>query len=114
MPTPTHHPIGDPIDAAARLLAPSVRDIVLRINVDEFTTPEFIEALQLDDDARAAYEAAIRAWPEPDPEIAKMIIHGQVVPQLLRDTGLVEWAGFAHGVPDPYAVPAWWRRIDAS
>ena len=37
-----------------------------------------------------------------------MVIHGQVIPGILRRTNLVEWAGYAHGESDPYAVPAWW------
>jgi hypothetical protein len=112
MPTPTHHPIGDPLEAVTAYLAPFVTDIVERIDIDEFTTVEFIEAMQLDPAAREAYETALAMWPDNDPHIARMVIHGQSIPQLLRATGLVEWAGFAHDQPDDYAVPAWWRKIN--
>ncbi|HEU5423151.1 MAG TPA: hypothetical protein VFU72_06395 [Nitrolancea sp.] len=91
-------------------LRPHVTSVARRINVDEFTTVQFVEALHLDDPARAAYEEAVRRWPENE-HLAKMILHGQVIPQLLRESGLVEWAGFAYGEEDPYAVPAWWRRL---
>jgi len=112
MPTPTHHPIGDPLEAVTEYLAPFVTDIVERIDIEEFTTVEFIEAMQLDPVVRDAYETALGMWPDNDPHVARMVVHGQTIPQLLRSTGLVEWAGFAHGQPDDYAVPAWWRKIN--
>lgn len=102
------------VDEAVTLLRPYIAPLIERITVDEFTTVEFIEVMQLDDDTRAAYEHALRRWPERNEQLAKMVVHGQVVPLLLRETGLVEWAGYAHGEEDPYAVPAWWRRINAA
>jgi hypothetical protein len=33
------------------------------------------------------------------------------VPQLLRKSGLVEWNGYAYDEDDPYAVPAWWKKL---
>lgn len=110
MPTPTHHPIGDPLEAVTEYLSPYVFDIVERIDIDEFTTVEFIAAMQLDPTTRAAYETALAMWPDHDPHVARMVVHGQTIPQLLRASGRVEWAGFAHGEPDDYAVPAWWRK----
>lgn len=96
------------------LLKPYIAPIVERITVDEFTTVEFIEAMQLDPDTRAAYENALERWIEPGEFRAKAVIHGQVIPLLLRETGLVEWAGFAHGEPDEFAVPAWWRKLETA
>lgn len=113
MPTPSHHPIGDPVEDVIAFLAPYIAPLIERINVDEFTTVEFVEAMQLDDETRAAYEESLRRWHESDPELAKMVIHGQVIPQLLRRSGRVEWAGYAHGTADNYAVPAWWRKVTA-
>jgi hypothetical protein len=40
-----------------------------------------------------------------------MVVHGQVIPLILRASPLVEWAGFAHGEPDEFAVPAVWRLV---
>jgi hypothetical protein len=40
-----------------------------------------------------------------------MVVHGQVIPAALRQSGLVEWIGFAHGEDDPYGVPARWRLL---
>ena len=42
-----------------------------------------------------------------------MVIHGQVIPAALRRSHRVIWVGFAHGVTDEYAVPAWWRLVAA-
>jgi hypothetical protein len=96
------------------LLRPYIGPIVERINVDEFTTVEFIEAMQMDPPTADAYQNAIERWIEPGEFRAKTVIHGQVVPLLLRESGLVEWAGFAHGEEDPYAVPAWWRKRESA
>lgn len=95
------------------LLRPYIPPIIERINVEEFTTVEFIEAMQMDPETNDVYQNAISRWIEPGEFRAKTVIHGQVIPLLLRQTGLVEWAGFAHGEEDPYAVPAWWRKLDS-
>lgn len=105
------HPSGDPIPEVTALLRPVVEAIIRRITVDEFTTVEFIEVLQEDPHAERVYQDALGHWPERDEHLARMVVHGQVVPQLLRGSGLVEWIGFAHGESDPYAIPAWWRRL---
>jgi hypothetical protein len=98
----------------SELLRPHIGPIVERINVDEFTTVEFIEAMQLDPETKEVYENAISRWIEPGEFRAKTVIHGQVIPILLRETGKVEWIGFAHGEKDDYAVPAWWRKLEPS
>ncbi|MBA3450830.1 MAG: hypothetical protein H0T18_06435 [Chloroflexia bacterium] len=91
-------------------LSPTIDDVLHRIDGDEFTTPEFIELLQSDPGANAAYEEALRRWGEGE-RYAKMVVHGQVIPGILRRSTLVEWRGFAHGVDDPFAVPARWRLL---
>jgi hypothetical protein len=97
----------DLVDELIEFLAPSVTGILERIVADEFTTVQFIEILQSDEAANADYEEALRRWGE-GVNYAKMVIHGQVIPAILRRSPLVEWAGYAHGLVDPYAVPAWW------
>lgn len=115
MPTPTHHPSGDPLDEVIDFLEPFVTPIIERIDADEFTTVEFVAALHMDPPAKLAYEDAIsHYWGDDDPELAKMVLHGQIIPALLRRSGQVEWAGFAHGEDDSYGVPAWWKRVDAA
>jgi hypothetical protein len=99
----------DLVDELMDMMAPVVDDILARLEPGEFTTPEFIEFLRSVPEANAAYHEALHRWGERDEHMSKLVIHGQVIPGVLRRSPLVEWAGFAHGEPDPYAVPAWWR-----
>ena len=103
----------DRVDAVTAFLAPTIDGILRRIEGDEFTTNEFIALLQSDPKANAAYLEALRRWGESD-RAAKMVVHGQVIPGILRRSNLVEWLGFAHGEDDPYAVPGRWRLVGAS
>jgi hypothetical protein len=100
----------DRVDAITAFLAPAVDDILSRIEGDEFTTTEFIALLQSDPEANAAYLESLRRWGEGD-RAAKMVVHGQVIPGILRRSNLIEWIGFAHGEDDPYAVPGRWRLV---
>src|SRR5215208_2896628 len=102
----------DRVAAISDFLAPTIDDILSRIDGDEFTTTEFIALLQSDPEANAAYLEALRRWGEGD-RAAKMVVHGQVIPGVLRRSILVEWLGFAHGEVDPYAVPGRWRLVEA-
>lgn len=97
----------DRVDALIEFLAPTVDDILRRLEGDEFTTGEFIEVMLSDPAGADAYAAALERWGEGE-RYAKMVVHGQVIPVALRRSGLVEWVGFAHGEEDPYAVPARW------
>jgi hypothetical protein len=100
----------DRVDAIIAFLAPVIEDILGRLEGDEFTTTEFIEVMQSDPAANAAYEEALRRWGESE-RYARMVVHGQVIPGILRRSPRLEWLGFAHGVADPYAVPARWRLL---
>jgi hypothetical protein len=111
---PTREPAldrPDRVDAVTAFLTPTIDGILRRIEGDEFTTTEFIALLQSDSEANAAYLEALRRWGEGD-RAAKMVIHGQVIPGILRRSHLVEWLGFAHGEDDPFAVPGRWRLLD--
>ena len=99
----------DLVDELMDLLAPAVDDILSRLAPGEFTTTEFIEFMLSVPQANALYHEALERWGEKSDRMNKMVIHGQVIPGVLRRSPMVEWAGFAHGVPDPYAVPAWWK-----
>jgi hypothetical protein len=100
----------DRVDAIIDFLAPTVEDILRRLEGDEFTTTELIEILQTDPAGHAAYREALRRWGEGE-RYAKMVIHGQVIPATMRRSGLVEWLGFAYGEEDSFAVPARWRLL---
>jgi len=101
----------DRVDAITAFFTPTIDNILSRIEGDEFTTTEFIALLESDPEANAAYLEALRRWGEGD-RAAKMVVHGQVIPGILRRSNLVEWLGFAHGEDDPYAVPGRWRLVE--
>jgi hypothetical protein len=105
---PPPQPQSDPIEELIDFLTPAVTDILRRLEADEFTTIDFIEVLKTDPAANAAYEEAVRLWGEED-RYSRMVVHGQVIPLIMRRSELVDWVGFAHGQADDYAVPAWWR-----
>lgn len=103
-------PSADPIAELIRMLDEPVTGILQRLEGDTFTTPQFIDVMLTDPAAAEAYREALRRWGETE-RTAKMVVHGQVIPAILRQSGLVEWIGFAHEEDDPYAVPAWWRLV---
>src|SRR5215218_1034305 len=100
----------DRVDAITAFLTPTIDGILSRIEGDEFTTTEFIALLKSDPEANAAYLEALRRWGEGD-RAAKMVVHGQVIPGVLRQSNQVEWLWVAHGEDDPYAVPGRWRLL---
>ncbi len=100
----------DRVDALVDYLAPAVDALLARLEGDEFTTPEFIDLMLTDPPSAAAYEEALRQWGEGE-HYSKMVVHGQVIPAAMRRSGRVEWAGYAHGETDPYAVPALWHLV---
>lgn len=106
--TDRSEPQADPIEELIEFFTPAVVAILRRLEADEFTTVDFIEVLKTDPEANAAYEESVRRWGEGE-RSAKMVVHGQVIPLILRRSELVDWTGYAHDVADNYAVPAWWR-----
>ncbi len=100
----------DLVDELTVFLTPFVEEVLARLEGEAFTTPQFIELLLTDETAADAYEEAVWKWGERE-HASKMVIHGQVIPAILRRSPLVAWAGYAHGEPDEYAVPAWWTIL---
>src|SRR5205823_562792 len=103
-------------DQAYEILGPAVDAAIQRAGVARFSTRGLIQVLQATPDGEAAYEAAMAAIIDEagSDHMAKMIIHGQVVPGLLRRSPRVRFAGFIHGNPaedDGFGVPSWWRRV---
>jgi hypothetical protein len=110
-PNHSHGDIVQPdlVDELMDLMGPTIERVLGQLEPGEFTTTEFIQFLQTVPEANAIYREALHRWGEKDEHMSKMVIHGQVIPGVLRRSPHVEWAGFAHGEPDPYAVPAWWK-----
>jgi len=97
-------------------LGPSVESAIARMPTSMFSTKALIEQLRADESGQAAYEKALEVLAEEGaPEhTAHLVVHGQVIPGLLRRSSQVRFAGFIHGDPsqdDGYAVPSWWQRV---
>jgi hypothetical protein len=99
------------VDELVEELFPVIDDLLARIEGEEFTTVDFIDVMLADPAASAAYQRALTRWGEQERQ-SRMVVHGQVIPAALRQSHRVRWVGFAHGVQDEYAVPAWWRLLD--
>jgi hypothetical protein len=112
MPAKDHRGGGTSVSVEEMIaeLTPAVEWLLKQISPGDFTTTDFIELLQSVDRSGDAYKEAIARWGEGERQ-SKMVIHGQVIPAILRHSPLVEWVGYAHELEDQYAVPAWWRVV---
>lgn len=105
----------DTYERATDLLDPMVRAAVAAFGGRAFSTRRLIETIRATEAGQQAYAAAIQMLEEDRGEpMAKHILHGQIVPEILRGSHLVRFAGFIHGEPDEddgYAVPSRWRSL---
>lgn len=106
-------PTGVTIDDLVEKMFPYIEDLLRRLDGDEFSTNELIDIMLQVPDTKAAYDAAGRSWGEPKRQ-TKMVLHGQIIPGVLRKSSLVEWVGFAYGEADDFAVPGIWRLVPQS
>jgi hypothetical protein len=103
-------------DRAYEILEPVIDQTIENAPARRFSTKGLIDLVRTTPDGEAAYQSAVAAIIEEagSDHMAKMVIHGQVVPGILRRSRRVQFAGFIHGNPnedDGYAVPSWWRRV---
>ena len=101
-------------EEAYQVLAPAVAEAIDRMPADRFSTKRLIDEIQLTADGKAAYEAALVIAAEGNTHMARLVVHGQVIPGLLRRSGRVRFAVFIHGQPDEgdeFHVPGWWRKV---
>lgn len=106
-------PNGVTVDDLVDEIFPVVDDLLAHLEGDEFTTVDFIELMLSVPGPAEAYDHALRRWGEQERQ-SRMVVHGQVIPAALRRSRHVQWVGFAHGVTDDYAVPAWWKLIGST
>jgi hypothetical protein len=102
------------LERAAAELGPFVGATLERVpRGGRFTTGQLLSALREDAEAEAAYGRALAILAESPgwQQAAVQVLHGQVVPQLLRACADVRFGGFAHDQPDDgTSVPVYWRR----
>ncbi len=99
---------------ALAILGPHVEAAIGRMSGRRFSTKRVIEQLRATREGAEAYTDALGycGGGEGD-RMAYLVLHGQVVPELLRHSTLVRFAGFIHGEPDEddgYSVPSWWVK----
>ena len=101
-------------EEAYRVLESAVAEAIERMSAAQFSTKRLIDEIQLSADGKAAYQTALATAGGGNDHMAHMVVHGQVIPGLLRASGRVRFAGFIHGEPsesDEFHVPSWWRRL---
>jgi hypothetical protein len=103
-------------DRAFEILGPLVDDAIERAPLKRFSTKGLIDFLRSTAEGDDGYEAALATIIDEagSDHMARMVIHGQVIPGLLRRSPRLQFAGFVHGNPnedDGYAVPSWWRKV---
>ena len=98
---------------ADEVLEPEVIAAIGWLTSPRFSTKRIIEELRSTPDGEAAYAQALELCGGAQDHTSRLILHGQSIPELLRRTGLLRFAGFIHGdasEDDGYGVPAWWRK----
>lgn len=99
--------------AADGVLGPHVLAAIQRMIAPRFSTKRIIEEIRSTPEGEAAYVEALELCGGAQEHMARMIVHGQTIPELLRHSGMLRFAGFIHGSPsedDGFSVPSWWRR----
>ena len=99
---------------ADEVLEPHVLAAIGRMTTIRFSTKRIIEELRTSVEGEAAYQAALELCGGAEEHMSRMIVHGQTIPELLRHSGLLRFAGFIHGSAtedDGYSIPSWWRRV---
>lgn len=105
-------PNGVTVDDLVEKLFPYIEDLLSKLDGDEFSTNDFIGIMLQVPETKLAYDAAGRSRGEQRRQ-TKMVLHGQIIPNALRRSKLVEWIGFAYGEADEFAVPGLWRLTHA-
>ena len=115
---PVFHDSGDPIEDAVTILAPQMTAAVAGMALLKFTTGEFVRGYRHSRGGEPAFQHAL-AWlsaKQGNRRLAEQTLYGIVFPNLLRGTGMVAWAGFAHEQTDEdnLGVPVWWQKTTLS
>jgi len=100
---------------ALAVIEPHLPAAIERMSGRRFSTKRIIEQLRATPEGESAYNEALGycAANQTD-HMAHMVLHGQVVAELLRRSPLIRFGGFIHGEPDEddgYCVPSWWIKV---
>ncbi len=101
-----------PWEAAYNLLQPLMVPSLALLPDPEFTTRQFIMYLRATEPGEEAYTRAVSLWKD-NFTLGRQTIHGQIVPQLLREVAGASWAGYIYNQPeeeDGLSVPSRWLK----
>ncbi len=101
-----------PQASAYDLLCPLVTLTLALLPEPEFTTRQFVMYLRATDPGEDAYTQAVSLWKDSF-TIGRQTIHGQVIPQLLREEAKASWVGYVYNDPveeDGLCVPSRWLK----
>ena len=99
-------------EVAFDLLRPLVALTLALLPEPEFTTRQFVMYLRATDPGEDAYTQAVSLWKD-NFSLGRQVIHGQVVPRLLREEAKATWVGYIYNEPaeeDGLSVPSRWLK----
>ncbi|HEX2914249.1 MAG TPA: hypothetical protein VH186_25850 [Chloroflexia bacterium] len=99
-------------DYALELLRPLIIPTLALLPNPEFTTREFIMYLRATNPGEDAYTQAVSAWKD-NLTLGRQTVHGQIIPQLLREEAKASWAGYVYNdqnEEDGLSVPSRWLK----
>jgi hypothetical protein len=101
----------DPWERAYQMLQPLIVPTMALLPEPEFTTRQFVTYLRATDPGEEAYTQAVSGWKD-NLNLGRQTVHGQIIPQLLRDEGKATWAGYVYDPQeeDGLSVPARWLK----
>ncbi len=103
----------NPSERAYKLLQPLIIPTLMLTPGEEFTSRQFVTYLRATDPGEDAYQMAVSGWKE-NLLLGRQTVHGQILPQLLRESGKVDWAGYVYDDPeadDGLSVPSFWIKL---
>ena len=103
-------------ERCTELLEPIIVDVLAQASAGRFSTRRLIDALRSFPVGDTAYIEAERILGEEghSEHMVRQILHGQVIPDILRRSDSVRFRGYIHGEPeedDGYGIPSWWEKL---
>lgn len=101
-----------PWEKAFLLLRPLIVPSLALLPEPEFTTRQFIIYLRATEPGELAYTLAVSGWKD-NYTVGRQTIHGQIIPQLLREEARATWVGYVYNEPeeeDGLSVPSRWLK----
>lgn len=101
-----------PWEQAYQLLQPLIIPTLMLIPGEDFTSRQFAIYLRATEPGEDAYQMAVSGWKD-NLTLGRQTVHGQILPQLLRECGKAEWGGYIYDDPeedDGLSVPSFWIK----